>query len=680
MKKIYLFLMILTTIFTMMSCGGDDASSSGGGGGGDSPINNSSVGAWYVQSGSYMLVWDFADNGAVTLHLYEISGDVYYKTQASGRYTKKDNTINFTIGGDASSATIIDNVMHLNDPDLGSLQLTKVNSSVQSSINTMEAYFDRTQKEAVGEWYVEDAGMILTIAFDATGKGKIVEYSGAEKYEIPFTWSRGNIFSYSSDYADKFNIKNGVLTIVETDNSTNKTYTISFRPMTDDIRLKIEDMQKPVALSGSYVREGAILGDRGYHVFCIGEENSIYWFTVDGNGLVSNPHYYTYEATGSTIKLTDLDSGEILTGTISNGGNTVSFGGITYVKKANSTEVPSGEYEEVNADKREYFSLYVEDSWIAYMVTHEGSDVNGDGVISDDEVGDSVSQFYRWFNTENSVHIVSSSWSNDLGDFYFNNDGTYITVGEIVFARKSSRTRPEIWSMLMGTYEKAKVWTWDSSVNGYYWGLMGYHASSGKDVGLNGAGTYWGIIDEDDFKTAFYDPYDSYRGDGNPNAYMTFDYNGMITSVDANGVNIRYGYASISNYNNSNPNAYHHGYLETTEGCILWPYEVNGYGNKPTRYEIAYVDDNHLTLVYPKNGDFNASPWTSATFWHFKYDPTKSRSSASAIRQAREKMKSMDSVDKIFKQKRETFANKESLNQSQTKSAFTKLSNILFNN
>ena len=679
MKKIYSILIMLATILVMMSCGGDDASSAGGGGGGETPIGSSSVGAWYVQSGSYMLVWDFADNGAVTLHLYEISGDVYYKTQASGRYTKKDNTINFTIGGDASSATIIDNVMHLNDPDLGSLQLTKVNSSVQNSINTMEAYFDRTQKEAVGEWYVEDGGMILTIAFDATGRGKIVEYNGADTYEIPFTWSRGNIFSYSSDYTDKFNIKNGVLTVVETDNSTNKTYTISFRAMTDDIRLKIEDMQKPVALSGSYVREGAILGDRGYHVFCIQEQNSIYWFTVDGDGLVSNPHFYTYEATGSTIKLTDLDSGEILTGTISNGGNTVSFGGITYVKKENTMEVPSGDYEEVNADKREYFSLYVEDGWIAYMCIHEGSDVNGDGVISDDEVGESVTRYYAWFNSENSIHIVSSSWSDTLGDFYFNNDGTYITIGEIVFARKSSQTRPEIWRMLMGTYDKAKVWVWDSTINGYYWGVMGYHASSGKDVGLNGTGYYFGYIGDNEIKGHIND---FYYGDGNSNSFMVWRDDGCIISYDADDREIRRGWASFSNYNNSNPNAYHHGYLETSEGCILCPYEVDGYGNMLTHYEIAYVDDNHLTLVYPQNGDFSASPWTSATFWHFKYDPTKSRSSAPEVRQAKEKVKSMGTVDKMIKQQREAFASKKSFNQSQieTKSAFTKISNILFNN
>lgn len=87
MRKI-ISMMMMATIAVFVSCGGDDATSAGSSGG-DKPSGNSSVGAWYTQSGSYMLVWDFANNGTVTLHMYEIYGDIYYKTQGTGTYSKK---------------------------------------------------------------------------------------------------------------------------------------------------------------------------------------------------------------------------------------------------------------------------------------------------------------------------------------------------------------------------------------------------------------------------------------------------------------------------------------------------------------------------------------------------------------------------------------------------------------
>ncbi|MBQ9231149.1 MAG: hypothetical protein IJ190_08200 [Prevotella sp.] len=398
MKKIYSFLIMLATILVMMSCGGDDASSAGGGGG-EPPIGSSSVGAWYVQSGSYMLVWDFADNGAVTLHLYEISGDVYYKTQASGRYTKKDNTINFTIGGDASSATIIDNVMHLNDPDLGSLQLTKVNSSIQSSINTMENYFDNLQRQVVNEWYGEiDATSYEIVNFESSGKGTVTYYIGKESISTSFTWTRGGSISMAANGTTntyKFNLKGGVLKIID-DNDT-----FTYQPMTDEIRQKIEDLQKaPTLQNGVYVEKNPDMKE---------------WFMVEIDGNEMEEFVVTY---GKKRKMIE--------GTFSINGN-----------------------------------------WL----TIEGADINGDGIVNDDD----------------KVNIVI------IGD--------EITVGEITFVR-SEITREKLIGQWQSTRTIGAIYDNGTVMNEWDWTLTGVSTGDGnKDnenirMLLNNDGTFqsWTLL------------------------------------------------------------------------------------------------------------------------------------------------------------------------------------------
>lgn len=177
MRKI-ISMMMMATIAVFVSCGGDDATSAGSSGG-DKPSGNSSVGAWYTQSGSYMLVWDFANNGTVTLHMYEIYGDIYYKTQGTGTYSKKDNALSMTIAGTSATATIVDDVMHMNDAEIGNYQLKKVTTSVQSSINTMETYFDNLQKQVVNEWYSysDYYNDYDVIKFESSGKGAITTYT-----------------------------------------------------------------------------------------------------------------------------------------------------------------------------------------------------------------------------------------------------------------------------------------------------------------------------------------------------------------------------------------------------------------------------------------------------------------------------------------------------------------------
>lgn len=262
-KIMLAFVLVLCT----MACGGDDTSSIGGGGGGDKPSGNSGVGAWYTQSGNYFLVWDFANTGSVTLHMYEINGNIYYKTQGTGTYSKNGNAISLTIGGESATATIIDDVMHMNDATMGNLQLKKVTTSVQSSINTMENYFDNLQKQVVNEWYIynDDYNDYDVIKFESSGKGSTVTYTSYNTSPgVSFTWTRGGLITLTYDDGSKqqlkFNIKGGVLNIVNTYQGTEQT--ITFQLMTDEIRQKIEDLRKtPTLQSGIYVEKNPELAE-----------------------------------------------------------------------------------------------------------------------------------------------------------------------------------------------------------------------------------------------------------------------------------------------------------------------------------------------------------------------------------------------------------------------------------
>lgn len=335
-KIMLAFVLLLCT----MACGGDDTSSIGGGGGGDKPSGNSGVGAWYTQSGNYFLVWDFANTGSVTLHMYEINGNIYYKTQGTGTYSKNGNAISLTIGGESATATIIDDVMHMNDATMGNLQLKKVTTSVQSSINTMENYFDNLQKQVVNEWYIynDDYNDYDVIKFESSGKGSTVTYTSYNTSPgVSFTWTRGGLITLTYDDGSKqqlkFNIKGGVLNILSTYQGVEQT--ITFQLMTDEIRQKIEDLRKtPTLQSGIYVEKNP-------------EMKEYFMAEVDGNDIEEFVITYgkkkklvegRFSISGNqmTIEGADVNGDGVVDGndkvSITVNGDEVKVGNITFVR------------------------------------------------------------------------------------------------------------------------------------------------------------------------------------------------------------------------------------------------------------------------------------------------------------------------------------------------------------
>lgn len=180
------------------------------------------------------------------------------------------------------------------------------------------------------------------------------------------------------------------------------------------------------------------------------------------------------------------------------------------------------------------------------------------------------------------------------------------------------KSTSDLAGMLAGYDEAGKDWTWDGSVHesGAVWGNMGYCGGSGADVGTFGNGYWWGVTTSDEFNGQLqHTDTGTNIGDGDLDATMNFA-EGQVTCYDASGKQIRKGAYEIVPVSD---NEWKVADLKTDAGSILWPFEINSGGNKPTIFELVYMTGSQFTLVYPDGGDFGSNGgWGEATYWHFK--------------------------------------------------------------
>jgi len=163
-----------------------------------------------------------------------------------------------------------------------------------------------------------------------------------------------------------------------------------------------------------------------------------------------------------------------------------------------------------------------------------------------------------------------------------------------------------------------KAWTWDTSIgDGEVWGNMGYCGGNGSDVGLSGNGKWWGVKSEEEFAGQLqHTPDGALHGDESLDAYFTLSAEGIIERHAGDGSLINSGSFSFDRVTG---NAWKQANLNTTAGTILWPYEINSNGNMPTIFEVVYLTNDKMTLVYPDKGAFDGlGNWGEASFWHFK--------------------------------------------------------------
>lgn len=455
MKKICSILMVIATMALMVACGGDDATSAGGNGSGgnDKPSGKSSVGAWFMQEGNYLLVLDFKDNSSVMLHIYEISGDVYYKTYGSGTFTKKDNTITFNIGGEASTATIIDDVMHINDPTLGNIQMKKVTTSVQNSINTMEAYFDKVQQDAIGEWYAQIASdLYCVMKFETTSSGKIILYYGKHTDELIFSWTRGNNMKFSSDEGNsfKFYMKNGALSLVITNTSDGKSEEMTFSRMTDEVKKKIEDMQNAKMLtSGYYVEKNPDMKE--YFTLTVSDDYILRTLSVYGQKTLLEGRYQIiddYMIVNADVngdgKIDDNDKFRVAVN-----GDEVTIGNITFVRT------------EITANK-------LVGNWQAYRTV--GAEFKKDGTLKEswDRELSGVSTGDEEKDNDNvRIFLLGDtfeSWKMRYGTWELQQSGTYTFYDRLLslrYEKSGYGVRVDDWTVVSISDSKGIIEWWD---------------------------------------------------------------------------------------------------------------------------------------------------------------------------------------------------------------------------
>ena len=193
---------------------------------------------------------------------------------------------------------------------------------------------------------------------------------------------------------------------------------------------------------------------------------------------------------------------------------------------------------------------------------------------------------------------------------------TLNTNGEITEASKSFSV--EEWELtdvlktvLNNDFDKGAVWTWDTEFdNGAVWGNAGYQAGSFDGKSINGK--WWGATNNDFPGQLNHSNTGVLTGEEDADAYMVFNRN-KLEKYDASGKLLNSG--TFSTDNKKNVIGTDFGYLNTSEGAILWPFKINGGGYRPTRFEIAWLSDKQLQLIYADEG---TGGWSECTWWAFK--------------------------------------------------------------
>jgi hypothetical protein len=172
----------------------------------------------------------------------------------------------------------------------------------------------------------------------------------------------------------------------------------------------------------------------------------------------------------------------------------------------------------------------------------------------------------------------------------------------------------------------AKAWKWytmpsftndDGVVMDACWGNCGYIGVAGQaDVAAGEVpGCWWGAVPEELESSQIAHTGGTVYGYGDPNAYMVFNEDGECISYKADGSVIAKGSYTMTDYDPSGEN-YLYGTLTTTDAPILMPFAINTNGTRVNEFEVIYVDENLMTLIYKGNND--EWGWGEATWWRFK--------------------------------------------------------------
>ena len=245
-------------------------------------------------------------------------------------------------------------------------------------------------------------------------------------------------------------------------------------------------------------------------------------------------------------------------------------------------------------------------------------------------------------------YILKTGENSVLWPFEINAGGKYVTEFEVVYLSTNAMTlvypdngdfdalggwgEATFWQFTANDYEgaavgvdgKGKSWTWNAeSPAGAVWGNMGYCGGDGAEVYFTANGKWWGVAAEDEFEEQLkHSVTGELTGEESFNAYFTLTTDGEIKKYDGNGKLLnttKYKLDTDQAKQNEDKTYWCVGHLITGDNSVLWPFEINAGGKYVTDFEVVYLDDQHMTLVYPDGGAFgDLGGWGEASFWQFK--------------------------------------------------------------
>jgi hypothetical protein len=218
--------------------------------------------------------------------------------------------------------------------------------------------------------------------------------------------------------------------------------------------------------------------------------------------------------------------------------------------------------------------------------------------------------------TDGVFNLAPSRGSSNDQTLYirtYNSDGKEIVAEKSVNVWVQTELPQEILYLCSDDEEKA--WTWDCSTAGACWGNMGNPSWSTPDkIFASGDAKWWGVETPEGLLTQLnHSDTGNATGEESEDAYMVFsNLDGKVHVYNAEGKEIRTGKWSID----MTPTATAVGTLTTDAGSILFPFSINTGGQKPTTFQIAGLDANHLVLM--DHGGHTADNPDEHTYWRFK--------------------------------------------------------------
>ncbi len=169
------------------------------------------------------------------------------------------------------------------------------------------------------------------------------------------------------------------------------------------------------------------------------------------------------------------------------------------------------------------------------------------------------------------------------------------------------------------TDNSSKAWTWDTEFreDGITWG----NAATMEGGAAWSGDIWWGVSPADLVDQLNHSDTGVATGEEDPDAYMIFDNElGTVKSYAADGTEIRSGSFEITDWANGSYYTNDLGYGElgkfnTSEGAILFPFQINTGGYMPTTFSIMKLSESQFQLVYTTS---EANSWGEATWWAFK--------------------------------------------------------------